>query len=258
MITGNLTYLSGSSLLADRRRSALTVKSGAVTLQNRRLAVALGHTLPLPGTYKLVQADAGQTVWLRFDPGRRRRLRRSAYEKARPRGQGRRTRRDAGLQRGRASPRRRRTSARSAPPSTPPPMRPGPTGDGALTLRGRPDRAATGGAALDAAGRGGPRRRQCRRAAGRARASPPPLRARRAFGLTGTGPDACGVSHVLSYAAGPAEEGADCREGARRPRRRATGACGASSSAAAPISPPTTAGPRSTAPPTAASPASTT
>ena len=47
-----------------------------------------------------------------------------------------------------------------------------------------------------------------------------------AFGLTGTGPDASGVSHVLSYAAEPAEQGADCREGARRPRRRATGACG--------------------------------
>ena len=59
-------------LVADRQsRACLTVKSGAVTLQNRA-RVALGkYAAPAP---KLIQADAGQTVSLR-SPGRRRRLR---------------------------------------------------------------------------------------------------------------------------------------------------------------------------------------
>jgi uncharacterized protein with beta-barrel porin domain len=59
-ITGSLTYQSGSSLIANSG-SVLTVKSGAVTLQNGA-SVALGNYLP--GTYKLIQADSGQTVSL--------------------------------------------------------------------------------------------------------------------------------------------------------------------------------------------------
>lgn len=62
VIAGNLTFQSGSSLTTDAK-SALTVKGGAVTLQNGA-AVALGNTAALPGTYKLVQADAGQAVSL--------------------------------------------------------------------------------------------------------------------------------------------------------------------------------------------------
>ncbi|MCW2285126.1 uncharacterized protein with beta-barrel porin domain [Rhodoblastus acidophilus] len=62
VIAGNLTFQSGSSLTTDTK-SALTVKGGAVTLQNGA-AVALGNTAALPGTYKLVQADAGQAVSL--------------------------------------------------------------------------------------------------------------------------------------------------------------------------------------------------
>jgi len=60
VVTGALTYQSGAALIANPG-ATLTVKSGAVTLQNGA-SVALGAYTP--GTYKVVQADSGQTVSL--------------------------------------------------------------------------------------------------------------------------------------------------------------------------------------------------
>ncbi|MCW2314943.1 outer membrane autotransporter protein [Rhodoblastus acidophilus] len=60
VVTGSLTYQSGAALIANPG-ATLTVKSGAVTLQNGA-SVALGAYTP--GTYKVVQADSGQTVSL--------------------------------------------------------------------------------------------------------------------------------------------------------------------------------------------------
>ncbi len=194
VIAGNLTYQSGSSLTTDTK-SALTVKSGAVTLQNGA-TVALGNTLALPGTYKLVQADAGQAISLGSSVGVTGSV--LSYEKASLAVKNseldlKLTSNMAGL----AQTHNQNAVASAIDASA--------NASGFTDAGGLYKSLITGGAtgstfdALGGAGRAGATVAALQQGAGVADA----ISNQAAFGLMGSGPDTSGVSHVLSYAAEP-------------------------------------------------------